>query len=136
MRTALLVGAACLSMAICGCNSTTPVSPSAGVTESGGGGGVTTISILGADSSGSFQPNPATVAQGSLMAWQNTDSQTHRIVATDHSFDTGDLVSGQTSAPIVLSTNGASYFCSIHPSERGSIYTSSGTIPGRARTGR
>ncbi len=136
MRTAVLVGAACLSMAIWGCSSTTPVSPRAGVTESGGGGNVTTISILGADSSGSFQPNPAPVAQGSLMAWQNTDGETHRIVATDNSFDTGDLVSGQTSAPIVLSTNGATYFCSIHPSERGSILTSTGAIPGRAPAGR
>ena len=121
MRMTVLVGAACLAMAAVGCSSTTPLSPSAGVGEAGGGGGVTMISVLGADSSGSFQPNPVTVAQGSFVAWQNTDGETHRIVATDNSFDTGDLAPGATSARIVLSTNGASYFCSIHPSEQGSI---------------
>ncbi len=130
MRMTFLAVAACAALAVSGCGSKTPAGPGAGIFENGaGGGGVTMISILGADSSGSFTPNPATVAQGSLVAWQNTDGETHRIVATDNSFDTGNLGPGATSASIVLSTNGANYFCSIHPSERGSIYASDGSIP-------
>ena len=71
-----------------------------------------------------FSPNPASVAQGSLVVWRNTDNTAHRIVMNDGSFDSGDLGPGATSAALRLSTAGGSYHCTIHPTTMfGSINT-------------
>jgi plastocyanin len=68
-----------------------------------------------------FFPNPSSAAQGSQISWVNTDSEVHHIAATDGSFDTGEIAPGATSAAMVLGTNGAHYYCTLHPSEVGSI---------------
>lgn len=125
---AAFVGAGVIALTMWGCGST-PTSPARAFGGGGGGGVFTTINILGSDSSGAFLPSPASVAQGSTVAWTNTNSETHRIVATDNSFNTGDIAPGATSGPVVLRTDGANYFCAIHPSERGSINSSAGTPP-------
>jgi plastocyanin len=91
--------------------------------------GATTISIQGQRGNQSFSPNPGSVAQGKAVAWTNTDSVTHRIVANDGSFDTGNIAPGNNSAALMLNVNGANYHCSIHPAMVGSINTSSGTPP-------
>jgi plastocyanin len=95
----------------------------------GGGGGTTTITIAGSAGAQAFSPNPATVAQGSMVVWKNNDSVTHHIVFNDGSLDTGDIAPGASSAPIQLNSNGANYHCAIHPSMVGSINTSSGSPP-------
>jgi plastocyanin len=130
MRARVLLGAVLIAVSAWSCSSS-PASPSVGkgIGEGGGGGGVTTINILGPDGNGAFLPSPASIAQGSAVVWTNTDSQAHHIVATDNSFDTGELVPGGTSAPIVLGTDGANYYCVLHPEERGSINASGGTPP-------
>jgi plastocyanin len=63
------------------------------------------------------------------MAWMNTDSLTHHIVANDGSFDTGDIAPGQNSPAVMLNENGANYHCAIHPTMVGSINMSTGTPP-------
>jgi plastocyanin len=131
MRTTVLVGAAVIAAVVCGCSSsTTPASPSPSVSGGGGGGMVATqIFILGNNDNRSFRPSPATAAQGSTLVWINSDTETHHVVAIDGSFDTGVLEPDASSVPIVLGTDGARYYCTIHPSEVGSINASNGAPP-------
>jgi plastocyanin len=87
--------------------------------------GATQIGIVGDRGNQSFNPNPAAVTQGQTMTWKNNDGITHRIVADDGSFDTGNVGGGQFSAAVTLKTNGASYHCSIHPDMVGTISATS-----------
>jgi plastocyanin len=100
---------------------TTPTTPPAS--------GATQIGIVGNSGAQSFTPNPASVAQGQMMQFKNNDGVTHRIVANDGSFDTGNLGGGASSAAIMLGTNGTNYHCSIHPGMVGSINASTGAPP-------
>lgn len=109
----------------CGGSSAAPTSP----TPSGGGGGATTtIAILGNDDE-AFRPSPANAPKGSVVVWASSDDSPHRIVATDGSFDTGVLAPNARSAPIVIGTDGANYYCTIHPGEHGSLNASNGVPP-------
>ena len=76
-----------------------------------------TVAILGLRGSSSFSPNP--VAAGRMVTWRNDDGLTHRIVADDGSFDTGNLVAGASSVMVQPTAGG--YHCSIHPTMVGSI---------------
>src|SRR6516225_8795564 len=67
--------------------------------------GTADINILGNLGKQSFSPNPASVAQGNMVAWTNTDSLTHRIAANDGSFDTGNIEPGTHSAALALTEN-------------------------------
>jgi plastocyanin len=67
--------------------------------------------------------------QGSSVAWHNNDGTTHRIVANDGSFDTGNIAPGATSSAVRPAAAGANYHCSIHPSMTGAIGSQQGTAP-------
>ena len=73
-----------------------------------------TISIAGQRGLQSFSPNPAS-AGGRMVVWRNDDGDTHRIVANDGSFDTGDLAPNATSTMVQMPQGGLNYHCSIHP---------------------
>ena len=88
-----------------------------------------TISILGEMGAQSFSPNPASVRQGEMLLWRNTDSVVHHIVLNDGSLDSGDIAPGASSAALRLATDGANYHCTIHPTMVGSINASSGEPP-------
>ncbi len=126
---AAVLSAAALIAACGGGGYSSPSGPTAVPPGGGGGGASTTISILGIRGSSSFSPNPASVNQGSTVAWRNTDSVTHHIVLDDGSLDAGNIAPGATSPTMTLNENGARYHCTIHPSMVGSINTSSGTPP-------
>ncbi len=98
----------------------TPAPPTAGASQ---------IAIVGDRGNQSFNPNPATVAQGTTMTFKNNDGTVHRIVANDGSFDTGNIAGGATSGAVTLSTNGTNYHCSIHPDMVGSVNASGGPPP-------
>ncbi len=87
------------------------------------------IGIVGDRGNQSFSPNPATIAQGTMLTFKNNDGITHRIVANDGSFDTGNIAGGATSAGVTLRTDGTNYHCSIHPDMVGSVNASAGTPP-------
>jgi plastocyanin len=89
----------------------------------------TQIGIVGDRGNASFNPNPASVAQGSMMTFKNNDGITHHIVANDGSFDTGNIAGGATSGGVMLQTNGTNYHCTIHPGMIGSISASTGAPP-------
>jgi len=79
------------------------------------------VNIVGELGANSFNPNPSPQPADHKLTWKNTDRITHHIVADDGSFDTGDLVGGQSSAPVVVAASGKSYHCSIHPSMVGTV---------------
>ena len=89
----------------------------------------TAISILGQSGAQSFSPNPASVRQGEMFLWRNTDGVVHHIVLNDGSLDSGDIAPGASSPALRLATDGANYHCTIHPSMVGSINRSSGDPP-------
>ena len=103
------------------------------MTDPGGGGGgapppsgPVTVSILGTRGSNSFSPNPVS-PNGRTLVWRNDDVFSHRIVADDGSFDTGNLAGGATSTEVQVPAGGGGYHCSIHPSMVGSIGSGGGT---------
>lgn len=91
--------------------------------------GAATINILGERGAQSFSPNPASVAQGTLFVWRNTDSLVHHIVLNDGSLDAGDIAPGASSPALRLGTDGANYHCTIHPTMIGSINRGTGEPP-------
>jgi plastocyanin len=79
------------------------------------------IRIVGSSGSTAFTPNPAPIATGRTIAWRNDDGLTHRIVADDGSFDTGNINFGATSVAVTRPAGTVPYHCSIHPSMVGTI---------------
>jgi len=110
----------------CGGNGSSSI-PSTPSTPSSSSGAVT-VTIMGQRNDQSFSPNPAPLAQGSLIVWQNNDTTIHRIVMNDGSFDSGNICPGAMSSSMRLSSSGGSYHCAIHPTTMfGSINTA--TLP-------
>lgn len=88
----------------------------------GGGGADVVITITGMNGGMSFSPNPASVQVGQTVAWHNGDSITHTATQNGGGFNTGNIASGATSAPITMGSVGAlGYHCSIHPSMTGTL---------------
>ena len=110
MRSVLVAGYGALAVALVltACGGGSNASPTAPASN------VSSISILGERGSQSFSPNPA--SPGALMVvWRNDHGVTHRIVANDGSFDTGDIGTGATSRMVQAPPDGVNYHCSIHP---------------------
>ena len=87
------------------------------------------INIVGLAGNRSFNPNPAPLTTDHMATWTNTDGVTHRIVANDGSWDTGNIAPGASSAAIPLPAGGTNYHCSLHPTMIGAVNDSSGTTP-------
>jgi plastocyanin len=123
---AILLGVAALWAVGCGGGGaySTPTTPSASgtTTASGGAAASVTVNIVGSAGSGAFSPNPATAAVGQTLAFKNNDGTTHRMVADNGSWDTGNVTPGSTSATVpVSSATALTFHCTIHPSMVGTI---------------
>ncbi len=79
-----------------------------------------TINVVGTFGSGAFAPNPLEAAIGNLLVWTNNDVVTHDIVFDDGT-PVGSLAPGQSSLPMTLITETASYHCTLHPSMVGQV---------------
>lgn len=124
----------CVLMAIaaakCGDGYESPMAPTPPPAQPPSGGGqATTIAIVGDRGNQSFNPNPATVAQGQPLVFRNNDNTTHRIVFNDNSFDTGNIGAGAASDARTVPSSGANFHCTIHPGMIGSISGGSGQPP-------
>jgi plastocyanin len=127
-----LVFAGALGAVTCGGGGSTPSpspspSPTPSPTPSPGAAGQ--VTIVGQQAGTSFTPNPSAPAASGAVTWNNGDNVTHRIVANDNSFDTGNILPGETSAAMAISANGARYHCSIHPSMIGVVNSTGGNTP-------
>ena len=127
MRRSLLAGSIVAALAASSCGGSG--SPAGGSGNPAPPAGASSISILGERGSQSFSPNPASISQGSMLVWRNTDSVVHHIVLNDGSLDAGDIAPGAFSPALRLATDGANYHCTIHPTMVGSINRSSGEPP-------
>jgi len=91
--------------------------------------------VMGAQTkgTGAFSPNPYTIslADGGEVKWGNNDrgsggygsggGVTHRVVADDVSFDSGNIAPSGTFTHTFVGTGTITYHCSIHPSMHGTI---------------
>jgi len=69
-----------------------------------------------------FAPDNLIVEVGTEISFHNHDSVVHDVTALDYSWTTDDLSKDQDSDAIVFDTPGTyNYFCSIHPTMRGTI---------------
>jgi class 3 adenylate cyclase/plastocyanin len=78
-----------------------------------------------------FHPRFAIVLQGQKIKWINNDLRNHRLVSgnpdtliSDGVFDTGEILAGKTCSIQFNNfekTASISYFCSLHPNERGVV---------------
>lgn len=68
-----------------------------------------------------FVADPITVAAGSTITWTNADGFNHSIVATDGSFFSESLSTGETFSATFESAGEFSYVCGIHGSMTGTV---------------
>ena len=68
-----------------------------------------------------YDPEPARVATGGKVIWQNMDSAPHTATADDNSFDTGTLEEGKLKSESFKQAGTFTYFCEIHPDMRGTV---------------
>jgi adenylate cyclase len=78
-----------------------------------------------------FHPRFAIVLQGQEIKWINNDIRNHRLISgnpdtliSDGVFDTGDILAGKAYSIKINNsekTAGISYYCSLHPNERGVV---------------
>jgi plastocyanin len=107
----------------CGGSSSSTPSPSA-PSPTPSGSTSTTITIptnartLG---TAAYLPNPATVAQGAVVTWSNTDSTAHDIVSDSGAFDSGRMAPNDNFKFTFASKGTFPYHCSIHPGMTGTI---------------
>lgn len=63
------------------------------------------------------------------MMFSNADGVTHRIVANDGSWDTGNIGPGGSSAAMTVPAAGSRYHCSLHTSMVGVVDSAAGGTP-------
>ena len=109
-----IIALAVLAVFVCGC-----VGQQAVPTTTGGQGTSAKSDIT--IENFAFSPAETQILYGVTVVWTNKDAATHRIVADDGSFDSGDLAQGATFAHTFSKMGTYAYHCSIHPSMKGKI---------------
>jgi len=68
-----------------------------------------------------FGPKIATVKVGQTVTWTNDDDIPHTVVATDKSFRSKVLDTGQSFSFTFTKPGQVAYFCSLHPMMTGKV---------------
>ncbi len=68
-----------------------------------------------------FRPASLTVTAGQRVTFQNDDDEAHTVTATDKSFDSAGLDSGQSWTHTFDKPGTYTYFCALHPYMKGKI---------------
>ena len=68
-----------------------------------------------------FQPATLTISAGQRVTFQNDDDEAHTVTATDKSFDSAGLDSGQSWTHTFERPGTYTYFCALHPYMKGKI---------------
>jgi plastocyanin len=123
LRAAIVIFAAA-TLTACGSSSPSPTSPASPATPTATTGTTVTIPqgarTLG---TGGFAPNPVTVAVGTTVTWNNTDtaSASHDVVSDSGAFDSGQFGTGKTFTFTFQTKGTFPYHCSIHPGMVGTV---------------
>ncbi len=73
----------------------------------------------------SFDPNPVEAKTGEVIVWTNRDGAPHTVTLEDGSCKTGNVSAGGGTGGLVFAEPGEyPFFCSIHPSMKGTIVIS------------
>lgn len=73
----------------------------------------------------SFDPNPVEAKTGEVIVWTNRDGAPHTVTLDDGSCKTGNVSAGGGTGGLVFAEPGEyPFFCSIHPSMKGTIVIS------------
>jgi plastocyanin len=68
-----------------------------------------------------FSPAAMQIKAGDTVIWTNADDRDHTVIATDGSFNSGNLPSGQSFQHQFPTPGNFSYFCKYHPRMKGTI---------------
>ena len=68
-----------------------------------------------------FEPQHLLVNVGDTIRWTNEDLAPHTATAIDASWDTGEIVRGDTRSIVVVEGMETAYFCAFHPHMKGTI---------------
>jgi len=68
-----------------------------------------------------FDPERIAVKVGDTIRWTNEDLAPHTATATQGSWDTGEIVKGDSVSLVVNDGMEANYFCAFHPHMKGSV---------------
>ena len=122
MRTIKLISAVCLLGMITiltnSCSKGDSYGSSGSATPAGGNNNSNIVSIQNRQ----FQPAALTIMEGSSVTVKNMDAETHTVTSDDgESFNSGNI-SPQGSYTIAPLAGAYPYHCSIHPSEKGTVY--------------
>ena len=77
----------------------------------------TTVHIRGF----AFVPAVLHVVTGTVVRFVNDDSEAHTVTASDKSFDSGGLDTGDAWTHAFSKVGTFSYFCALHPYMKGSV---------------
>jgi plastocyanin len=86
-----------------------------------GSGKVESGSVTVATKGLAFRDGTRTVATGTTVSWKNLESAIHTVTATDKSFDSPELMQGQTYRHTFSSIGKYKYYCRIHSFMTGAI---------------
>jgi plastocyanin len=68
-----------------------------------------------------YVPQKLSVARGTAVRFVNDDDEAHTVTATDRSFDSGGLDTGDTWTHRFTAAGTTGYFCALHPYMRGTV---------------
>ena len=68
-----------------------------------------------------YVPVKLSVARGTVVRFVNDDDEAHTVTATDRSFDSGGLDTGDAWTHRFTAAGTETYFCTLHPYMRGTI---------------
>ena len=68
-----------------------------------------------------YRPTPATVHVGERITFINDDDEAHTVTATDKSYDSGGLDTGNRWQHVFTAPGTYTYFCALHPYMKASI---------------
>ena len=68
-----------------------------------------------------FEPARLQVQAGDTIRWTNHDIAPHTATADEFSWDTEEIVNGETGDIVVTEDMETSFFCAFHPHMKGSI---------------
>lgn len=68
-----------------------------------------------------FNPSILEVRPGDQIRWTNRDISPHTATAEDSSWDTGELLKGQSATVTVALNMSTAYLCAFHPNMRAQL---------------
>ncbi len=98
--------------------STYTTNPGNGSGGNTAGGNTTSLNLQGT----AFSPQFDTVAVGSTVTWTNKDAATHTVTSDAGTFDSGDLMGGQTFSRTFNAAGAYPYHCKYHGSAGFGMY--------------